>query len=465
MPAIIPRSKKKKGSSKNGDVVKAAAQRHFDWKSLALLALSGAITGLSAPGFDQWYLVWIGLVPLLLGIYSSPSALRAFLRATVFGIAYNAVYISWLLNLQPLDWLGFNGWQGWAMAAFALAFHSVHQGAIVGSFGLIARLLPVNGSIFPRKLNNHWQLPGLLVLPLLWELVVNRLGNAHCLTGAPWTMLEYSQYRQLPLIQIAGIIGGVGIGALIVMTNTAIAAYTATFLKGRQLNQIAAPSKPAGFIQLLAVAILIALITAGGAMRLAATKEEATLPVSVLQGNINIDRQKTAHRFTLEDLLKKYLPMAEQCGQGLTIWTESSLPTYLNEQVQTKRVLSELAQRRGMDMIVGAMDKDALDRPYNSAYGITNSGTFCSEAYHKRYLVPFGEYTPALFQNMPEWMRRMTNTPAGGGFESGNKPCVLPLRSARVAALICFETLSPELVSASVRDGGQLIVNVSDLAW
>jgi apolipoprotein N-acyltransferase len=62
-------------------------------------------------------------------------------------------------------------------------------------------------------------------------------------------------------------------------------------------------------------------------------------------------------------------------------------------------------------------------------------------------------------------MQRLTNTPAGGGFDSGKAAVALPLTSGKVSPLICFETLSPELVASSVRQGGQLLVNVSDLAW
>ena len=34
-----------------------------------------------------------------------------------------------------------------------------------------------------------------------------------------------------------------------------------------------------------------------------------------------------------------------------------------------------------------------------------------------------------------------------------------------IAPLICFEIISAELTAASVRAGGQLLVNINDLAW
>jgi len=87
------------------------------------------------------------------------------------------------------------------------------------------------------------------------------------------------------------------------------------------------------------------------------------------------------------------------------------------------------------------------------------------EAYHKRYLVPVGEYTPAFVKLLPEFLQRLTDTPAGTGFESGKKPVVLNFEGKKIAPLICFETIAPEIVSSSVRNGGELLVNISDLAW
>jgi apolipoprotein N-acyltransferase len=42
---------------------------------------------------------------------------------------------------------------------------------------------------------------------------------------------------------------------------------------------------------------------------------------------------------------------------------------------------------------------------------------------------------------------------------------VLDLDGTRIASLVCFETMSPELVVSPVRNGGELLVNLSDLAW
>jgi apolipoprotein N-acyltransferase len=116
-------------------------------------------------------------------------------------------------------------------------------------------------------------------------------------------------------------------------------------------------------------------------------------------------------------------------------------------------------------MIIGSIDRDSDGKPYNSAFGIASNGTLLQAVYHKRYLVPFGEYMPSWVKYMPEWMQRLTSTPAGTGFTAGKFPVTINFDGRRVAPLICFETISPELVASSVRNGGNLLVNLSDLAW
>ena len=200
--------------------------------------------------------------------------------------------------------------------------------------------------------------------------------------------------------------------------------------------------------------------------RLLCTNEvPATLNASVLQGNINIDMQKTEHRYTLPELWQRYTGLARNASAGLCVWTEGALPAYLCLEPTIQSDLKRLAKQKSLDLVVGSIDRDALGHPYNSAYGITSDGSILTDVYHKRYLVPYGEYTPWLVNYLPEWIKRLTNTPSGGGYTAGRVPVVLRFKSGVVAPLICFETLSPELVASSVRAGGQLLVNISDLAW
>lgn len=457
MPAATQRQRKKQKASHQD----SQAERG----TIVTLAAAGAVLGLSAPGFEQWFLAWAGLVPLLLLVVASEGPGQAFLRGAVFALGYNLVYLNWYLGLHPLTWLGFNPWASAALAAAAWVLVSTHQAVVTGCFAALARLLPLSGGFLPRPVEGKLQLPSLLVLPLAWVLLHNKLGNAHDLLGVPWSMLEYSQYRQLPLIQVASLVGGVGIGALLVMSNTAIAGLVATLSRKLAWQSLAARTTGDSIRQLLCVALLVAVVCAWGASRAGREHLKGTLSISVVQGNVNIDMQKTEHRYSLAELLRQQAALMQSCPPGLCILAENAVPTYLRNQRTVAAELAAIARSCRIDLVFGCLDRDSAGRPYNSAFGIARDGTLLPDAYYKRYLVPFGEYAPALVEYMPEWIHRLTNTPAGGGFAAGKQPVVLSLPSGKIAPLICFETISPELVAASVRKGGTLIVNLSDLAW
>ncbi|MBX9694527.1 MAG: hypothetical protein K2Z81_19225, partial [Cyanobacteria bacterium] len=104
---------------------------------LFYLAFFGALLGLAAPGIGVWFLAWFGLAPLLLAVASSKGFWQAAARGFVFGLAYNLVYLSWYLGLSPLDWLGFNWWQGWLLAGSAWLIASLIQATVISAFSVL----------------------------------------------------------------------------------------------------------------------------------------------------------------------------------------------------------------------------------------------------------------------------------------------------------------------------------------
>jgi apolipoprotein N-acyltransferase len=430
-----------------------------------LSLVAGGVLGLSAPGFGLWFLAWVGLIPLLILVRRSANWMHAVAKGFLFGFAYNCVYQNWYLQLAPLDWLGFNNWQGGLMALSALLFVASHQGLIVGIFALIYYLLPLETSFF--FIRPGWKLswPTLWTVPLLWVLVLNNLGNAHNLLGVPWSMIEYSQYLQRPIMQIASIIGGIGIGYLIVLVNVSLAMILASWLKKLATPGLSAQQLKPAIEQAAIVTIILLAVLVYGYARLASESLDQTTTASIIQPNINIELQKNIHKYTLSELYTKLVAMVNACPPGLIIASESAMPTLLSHDPILEAKLGSLAKQRNFSMVLGSIDQDRYGHLFNSAFGVSSDGHFDHKPYHKRYLVPFGEYTPQLVTYLPEWIKRLTNTPAGEGYTAGTEPVRLDLANKLISPLICFEVISPELVAQSVRAGGQLLVNLSDLAW
>lgn len=301
--------------------------------NLGLALLFGAVLGLSAPGITLpalpgieyslsfSFLAWFALAPLLLLISSSKSTWQAFLRGVVFGTAYNLVYQNWYLGLQPLDWLGFNQWQGWALAGLAWLVIAVHQGIIIGLFSATAYLVPMTGQFLTEGSRKRLKLPAFFILPLLWVLIVNKLGNAHAALGVPFSMLEYTQYKQIALIQIASIIGGIGLSYLMVMCNTVFAALIANLSNMKGADSLQAPSRTVALYQSFAMAIILTGLLVFGFYQSSTLQYEANIPVSVIQQNINIDMQKTKMRYSIEDLFRIHRDLMMTAPRGLSVWT------------------------------------------------------------------------------------------------------------------------------------------------
>lgn len=464
MPASKTRSRKTK-KGKVAATKKPSALKITLQASLGIALVTGAILGFSAPGFDQWYLAWIGLVPWLLLTVSAAGLRDAFLRGLVFGFGYNLIYLNWYLHLHPLGWLGFNDIESGLIATAAWMIVAGHQALIVGLVSLIVRALPLSGGFFPRKVEDKWKLPALLVVPPLWVIIQNKIANAPDLLGVPWPMVEYSQYANPSILQAASIIGGIGLGAVILLFNCAVAQLIATFSARLGLKNLASATRSSAVAQFLVVGLLVAALVAYGFSRLTQQTAGAGESLSVIQGNINIEMQKRKHSYTLPELMAHYRTLLEKAPSGICVWTESALPTYLKEENDMLSALAELSRNGKREMIIGSLDKDFDGKPYNSAFGLASDGRLDSAVYHKRYLVPFGEYMPQFVKYLPEWIQKLTSTPAGIGFNSGKFPVILHLRGHSIAPLICFETISPELCVSSVRNGGELLVNLSDLAW
>ncbi len=324
-----------------------------------------------APFHDQWYLAWVGMVPFFLLLATSRSIVEAGAFGLSFGLGYNLVYLSWYLGLQPLDWLNYNQVQGWSMAGFAWVFAATHQALMVMIYAVLFKIIPSAGSFLPVKISGKWKLPALIIMPLLWVLMMNKLLNHSDLMGVPWSMIEYSQYKQSWFIQGASVIGGVGLGFLLVLFNLSLASLLATFNGKSQFKAIAAPNKSSALSHLFVSFLVMALVVVLGELDASKCWKKISNDVGILQSNVNISMQKTKHRYSLSELEEINLGLTSDAKPGLLIWTESSLPVVMKDFPGLSSKRADFARQKRVDMVVGAIDK--FDEPksddnFNAAF-------------------------------------------------------------------------------------------------
>lgn len=418
--------------------------------------VSGTLLGLSSPGIEQWYLAWVGLVPLFLLIFQSKSILQSTIRGTFFAFAFNLVYLNWLLGSHPSLWKDASAWQAMAILIFDWGMFAGRLTLVTAVFSALSKALPLSGSISPSTLVKQRRLPALLVIPALWVLV-HKVGNLPDLSGVSWSMLEYTQYRQLPFIQIAAWVGGVGIQFMIVMVNIGLAIFVAT--KYIPALQLAAVSLREAVGQSITVIAICLGVTAFGSWSIANCKFEPDVHVSVVQTNIPFSEQiKTS----IQDKLFQAGSLAANSAPGLCVFTEGAMPISLKKHPNIVNSLKQFAINLKVDTVIGALDGTRGAR-FNSVYAISRDGTLSEDVYHKRFLVPFFEYVPAIIKILPKPVRTLISR-SSDDLLAGTKPTVFSVQSGRIAPLLCFEAIDPDLVGRSVRNGAELLIDLSDLS-
>ena len=163
-----------------------------------LICFFGFLLSLSAPGYDLWFLAWFCLSPLFIIIYTSKKTKEAILYSLLFGFSYNAWYLHWLFSLHPLNWLGFSNVTSFLFSVFALITVAFYNSLFFALYTfLVLNLKRISSSPFDKDILS------IILSTLIWLVVFNKLSSCKLLFGFPWTLVEYSQYKNLFLIQIA----------------------------------------------------------------------------------------------------------------------------------------------------------------------------------------------------------------------------------------------------------------------
>jgi apolipoprotein N-acyltransferase len=406
------------------------------WREYLLALLSGLALALSFPKADFSVLAWFAFVPLLLAIAKKrPQA--AFRLGFVCGLTAYGGILYWLNIVMTL--YGNLPW----LASFCLFLILAGYMAIyVGLTAMLVRKGEISG------------ISTLLSFPFLW--VGFEFLRSFLLTGFPWAILGYSQYRILPLIQIADITGVYGLSFLIVLANVVLLRIIkGAVMKGPSIY----PAKSAALL----VALL--LLTLGyGFMRLNSVEKGAPLKVALIQGNIPQDvKWDPAFQESTIAVYERLTRKACAGGVGLVVWPESAVPFYFQDDLKYASRIKRVAADVKSFLVTGspAYDNEGGSIKYrNSAYLLSPSGEVLGRS-DKVHLVPFGEYVP-LSRLLPFVHKLVVGI---GDFSPGAGTFPLSIDKGNLGVLVCFEGIFPELSRGYVRAGSRLLVNITNDAW
>ncbi len=420
-----------------------------------LAILSAALLFCSFPTLNLFPLAWVAMVPLLVTLKHAKNWKSAFVTGYLTGFLFFGGLLLAILLLYPYaniyaSLLGYLLLVGYTALYFAV-------------FSALVSLLPWGSGVwFPLAVACIWT-------ALEWV-------RSWLLSGFPWGSIGYSQWNNLPAIQIASVIGVYGISFIVVLFNAGIA----TLLRERHrwMQQISALVPPL---------ILTVFCFGYGFLHLHAVDNlpKKDLNVALVPGNISQLSKWNISEFP--GILNRYIALTQQATRenpDVIVWPETAVrgevlsgewPTYHNK-------LKRMLLTTGLPLLIGATyeDEDNPDEQgaaplYNSVFLLAPEGNVI-DRYAKMHLVPFGEYIP-LLDFLPDFIQ-LPSFILFKPFEHGKAVNLLRLpnvkgdsntvstdENIKIGVSICFESSFPNHFRRFVKKGANVIGILTNDAW
>ncbi len=427
------------------DIINKIANHEYTFKQLAgIVILSGMIAGLTMPGYGVGFLAWVVLIPLFLCMRRCKTIAQSMNLAFLFGFFFNMVTIFWIFHIWTMEWAGLSTFQTYMISVIVLICLSIYTGWFFGLFGILAKFI-LNASF-----NNVTKA---ILLGIFWVLITNKLLSLGEL-AFPWSMIEYSQYKYLHLIQIVKFIKGAGLEFLIVFVNVYLAFCLVE--KNKNTEKFVLYPKRASV-----VVMIFAVLFAYGFYAMSEELPSEELKVTIIQTNTNMNELGDEGAWK-----GHYIRLLYESPPGLIIYPEIAS----NEQVKAYdkrfvRYVHDYIGGTGKTVIMGmfdyAKDEYGIKRPANAAY-VFDRGV--ATQYIKQYRVPFGEFTPRYL--LPKFIEtNLFDKLIPEPFVRGREIKVVDTVHGKIAPSICYEVIFPGLIAKQVRMGADYLVTICNPAW
>ncbi len=388
---------------------------------------------------------WLIMVPFLLLIERIPSIAKLagiLLWSGILGVA--GIY-PWLVEAmnhfftKPI----------WTLSLIFLFFCTILALQFV-LFGVIVAILK-------KTLPNVW----LLAAPIVYTIVEN-------LNPSVMTMGFYLPFcnRGLALLQPASLLGASGVTFLLTTSSTGLfLLYQGVVSKNDRLKKIGATV----FLSFLLVHLGLGLLL----FHRSANDPPPQTNIAVIQPmsplkilNSEPDKRTEA----AQSLLQLMNDASSQSKEplDLIIWPEGAAAfslradKYNPEYIQA---IQEFRTQHSTPILVQDIEfirlPDSEKLRYYATATLLDQNDDISQTYRKSKLMPFTEYLPA--ENTFPFLRKLI--PGARSILAGESPAPLEGPGGKFLPVICFETLFPEYIRASVTPDTGYLVNLTNDRW
>ena len=409
-------------------------------RELALAILSGVLYFVGFCGFDQFYLSWFCLVPVLWAL-SNPtvSTKQALAISWVFGFTTHLGGYTWINHLL----------ENFAYLPLAVAIPiymllCIAQGSLLAAWGW---------GIF--YLQRQWKIPFILSAPplmIVLEWIYPALFPSY---------LANSQYQILPVIQSAEIWGLLGISGLMVFASTVIHQWLEVALRKPSTLTSKQVLKPTAVLVVLFTLNLVYGFWAIDVQNKMLGESNERIKIGTVQTNMGIYQKRKDPIEGLKRHRQQSLQLQAQ-GADLIVWPESGF--YRAISSKTKNLKAAVLGPIRTPLLFGGLrthyPPEGKREIYNTAF-LTNADGDVLGTYDKTFLLAFGEYLPGgdLF---PFLYKLSPNT---SHFNRGTHTRPLELNGIRYGVLICYEDILPRFVQKVMTHKPHVLVNITNDAW
>ncbi len=425
------------------------------------------------PPYSWGKLVWLVLIPLLAALWTLGEKRRkrcALLLGYLAGACFFLPNLVWLRSVSDAGWV---------------------------ALSLYLALFPALFGLFAATLGNPWRggiRDGLFHAPLhafscaaVWTALEWLRG--WLFTGFGWNTLGIAFHETPVFAQGADLLGATGLSFLPVFVQAVL--LQACVRRSSQFHSAVLRRQ----VALGSAVLLTAAAYAYGVWRITGARKGEHVKLRALLVQLNIPQEAARQLWTATEIHMGYeeetLAALEKAGTrqpDWIVWPETALTGRIlragdgrwgmwEENVETIRRIRAASQATllmGMNEVEAEVEGDTLlmkedARVWNTLAVLPPDGSL--QAFRKHHLVIFGEYIP-LVEKLPflaKIYEQQAGVEYGGAFSAGEvlEPLRTGVREREIGVIpsVCFEDTVPRLLRKFVREGPQLILNVTNDGW
>ncbi len=424
------------------------------WRRLAAAFVAGGVTIFAYAPYSITPVLWLAFPPLMWLLDGCRNTRAAAATGWAFGFGHFLTGFFWITNAFFVD----------SEAYGAIAYPAVTAlSAGVGLF--IAGVCATTHAISPPgeddMPDDRVVTTTLRVLLFAGAWTFLEWVRSWIFTGFPWNPVgavwsDAATPGGLSIIQVTALIGAYGLTLITVIAALipAVLAQPPRFLRA--------------WLTASAPLVLLAVIGAGGALRLASADTQFVDGVRLRLVQAGIPQADRARPSLWESQFQDYVALSNSNRPGdvtHVIWGEAAVPPtfFLNLDERHRRTAAMAAPLGGL-LITGAdrglRDSVGWTAIYNSLFVISPEANIVAN-YDKSHLVPFGEYMPL------RWLIPYDKIAGGvGDFAAGRELTIMTLPGLpSFTPLICYEAIFSGRVTPRGEPRPKWLLNLTNDAW